>query len=408
MSEPYLVKPDRDFLHCVLKNGGGDLKKCYQCATCSVVCELSGERNPFPRKEMIWAQWGLKDRLVADPDVWLCHQCNDCSTHCPRGARPGDVMATIRRQTIIHYAVPGFLGKWVNDPKFAPLVLLIPTVLVGLLFLSRIENTLGEKIIFSYYNLLPHWVLIGFFAFFSLLSVAAMTAGVVRFWQAMKAADAREETTTAAKGLGSSIVSVLRSVILHDKFTLCTTDRSRALSHLCVFYGFIALLLVTFWVMTARFNPLIRHDFVYPFSFWSPWRMLANLGGVAMAAGCLLIILDRWTKNRRDGTSTYFDWAFVGTLLAVVLTGFVCEVLHYVRLEPHRFVAYFIHLVFVFTLLMYLPYCKFAHVFYRITAMVYAEYSGRSGPAGVAVAGKQPEGEQEEKEGKDEESAGHA
>ena len=86
MSEPYAVKPDREFLHRLLDEGGEDLKKCFQCATCSVVCELSNERKPFPRKEMVWAQWGLKDRLVADPDVWLCHQCSDCSTRCPRGS----------------------------------------------------------------------------------------------------------------------------------------------------------------------------------------------------------------------------------------------------------------------------------------------------------------------------------
>ncbi len=53
MSEPYLVKPDRDFIHRVLDEGGEDLKKCFQCATCSVVCDLSDGRKPFPRKEKI-------------------------------------------------------------------------------------------------------------------------------------------------------------------------------------------------------------------------------------------------------------------------------------------------------------------------------------------------------------------
>jgi hypothetical protein len=60
-----------------------------------------------------------------------------------------------------------------------------------------------------------------------------------------------------------------------------------------------------------------------------------------------------------------------------VATGFATEALHYLRMAPHRHVAYFIHLVFVFALLVYLPYSKFAHLLYRTTAMVFAERYGR-------------------------------
>ena len=68
----------------------------------------------------------------------------------------------------------------------------------------------------------------------------------------------------------------------------------------------------------------------------------------------------------------------------VVSTGFITEVLHYLRLEPHRHIAYFVHLVFVFVVLMYLPYSKLAHLVYRRTAMVFAEHTGRKGAALVA------------------------
>ena len=64
------VQPDLDFIKHLKGAGGDALKKCYQCATCSVRCPLSTDDDPFPRKEMIWSSWGMKDNLVADPDVF--------------------------------------------------------------------------------------------------------------------------------------------------------------------------------------------------------------------------------------------------------------------------------------------------------------------------------------------------
>ena len=62
-----LIQPDVRFLREVLASGGGDLKKCMQCATCSVACTQSPDEAPFPRRQMIAAQWGLKEQAVTDP-----------------------------------------------------------------------------------------------------------------------------------------------------------------------------------------------------------------------------------------------------------------------------------------------------------------------------------------------------
>jgi hypothetical protein len=88
-----------------------------------------------------------------------------------------------------------------------------------------------------------------------------------------------------------------------------------------------------------------------------------------------------------------------------VVSGFATELLHYLRMVPHRHVVYFIHLVLVFALLIYLPYSKFAHILYRTTAMIYAEYYGRDGSGSSAVTPR--EGQDDEKSsGQDPTSSG--
>ncbi|NIM52661.1 MAG: hypothetical protein GTO22_26020 [Gemmatimonadales bacterium] len=388
-----MIEPDLEFIRILSRYGGDSYKKCFQCGSCSATCPISPDTHPFPRKEMAWAVWGMRDRLLTDPDVWLCHHCNDCSVRCPRAGRPGDVLAAVRRESVIQYAAPRFLARWVNQPKFVPILLGLPAALLGLALLMRdgIESALGisaatgEPITYSYSRIFPHWLLNSFFALFTVLALLAALIGVQRFLRALKAAGTWGVASRPAKGLFASTVAAVRKIIKHDKFTSCTAEHSRPVSHFCVFFGFIALCVVTIWVITGPFNPLLRDGFVYPFSFWSPWKMLANIGGVAVFLGCVLMIRERLHNRDNAGSSSYFDWAFLWTLFAVVLSGFMTELLHYLRMVPHRHVAYFIHLVLVFGLLMYLPYSKFAHLLYRTAAMIYAERYGRDGGEPVAT-----------------------
>lgn len=398
--QPGWIDPDMDFIRVLSRQSGDSLKKCIQCGTCSAICELSPDPKPFPRKEMAWAVWGMKDRLLKDPDVWLCHQCNDCSTRCPRGARPGDVLAAIRQQSVARYAVPRFLARWANEPYCVPLLLGIPIALLTVVL--YIGNSLGvpqpsrERIIFPFCNKLPHWLLNVSFAVVGILVLAAVVAGAMRFWRAMMIADGRDGAALPAKSPPARIVAALKiavpvlwSIIAHDDFAKCTKTRLRFYSHLSVLFGFLALSLVAVWVVTAKVNPLIPDGLIYPFGFWHPWKLLANLGGVAILAGCLWMVVDRVRDNEHSGA--FSDWTLIVTLLAVVVTGFIAEILHFVRLEPHRHVAYFTHLVFVLTLLMYLPYSKLAHIVYRTTALIYAEYSGRNGKNTARTAGREEE-----------------
>jgi Pyruvate/2-oxoacid:ferredoxin oxidoreductase delta subunit len=45
-----------------------DLDICQRHGTCAVACPISPDNKPFPRKEMIAASWGLKDKVIKTPE----------------------------------------------------------------------------------------------------------------------------------------------------------------------------------------------------------------------------------------------------------------------------------------------------------------------------------------------------
>ena len=206
MNSQQTIEPDLEFIARLEKAGGESLKKCYQCATCSVACELSPEDRPFPRKEMIWASWGLKDRLIADPDVWLCHQCNDCSKRCPRGARPGDVLAAVRSYVYENNAVPKFMGRLLARPSGLPALFLIPIIV--LLVLHVVGHAEGFSFISGpvvYGNFLMHGWLEGLFITGNVLIFLIAGLGLYRFYRTLSglSADGFRAQSAGDRGRGA-------------------------------------------------------------------------------------------------------------------------------------------------------------------------------------------------------------
>lgn len=370
MTDAYSVKPDAEFSREIAALGGENVKKCYQCATCSTMCSLSPDSHPFPRKEMVWAQWGLKDKLFGDPDVWLCHRCGDCNTHCPRKAGPGDVLAAVRDAQVRHYAFPSFMGNLFGRPKLIPLLLAVPAVLLLIVLggIGHLNVPAGEV---EYAHFFPHTPLQVFFTSFSALMVIAVVMGIRSFWAAMKENAPPVGTTNP---LIPSIIETFKDILTHKKFRECSAHQGRNVAHLFAFYGFIGLLFTTtFAVYYAYFV-----DGGYPFGFWHWCKILGNLSTLSLAIGLILLINDRVKLANGSESVSSNDWTFIVLMATVVGTGFLTEVFRYAQLPGAiAYGIYYIHLVFVFSLLIYLPYSRFAHVVYRTVAMVYAKHSGR-------------------------------
>ena len=141
MAEAATVLPSAAIRKELSRIGAESVGRCYQCATCASVCELSTPEIAFPRQQMLLAQWGMVDRLAGDPAIWLCHQCTDCSERCPRDAKPGNVLQSLRATVIRKLAFPGFVGSLVGNARVTwPLLLLLPLLLLVLLLAKLLQK----------------------------------------------------------------------------------------------------------------------------------------------------------------------------------------------------------------------------------------------------------------------------
>lgn len=371
MAETALIQPDLEFKRDILGLGAHDLTSCYQCGTCSVVCPIATDAEPFPRKEMIWVQWGLKDRLLTDPAVWICHQCSLCNTYCPRDAKPADVMAALRDYSITHYAAPSFMGTALSQAKYLPFLFAFPAFifLAVLAMLGNLASLPPGQIVFSKFMPIIYIEII-----FSLGVGAALVAAIiggVRYWNGMSQFSLAPGDGSAKKGL----IPTLLDVFKHRKFKQCEGDRVGTReshkshlhkSHLAVFYGFLGLVATT----TSVGIGIYVFGYLTPWPLWHPVKILGNVSGAAVLIACGVFLYRRLKDKEKAGKSTYSDWLFLWVLTLTTLTGFLSQILRLADIPSLAYWTYFIHLVFIFSLLVYIPYSKFAHLAYRFVAML--------------------------------------
>ncbi len=383
------VEPDMEFLQGVLDDGGESLKKCFQCGTCSVVCNLAKEGNPFPRKEMVWAQWGLKDRLMADPNIWNCYHCADCTAYCPRGATPGDVLAAVRKKVIESLAWPSFMGKALSDAHYWIWLFVAPAIILGAIVLVNVARG-AELTPVIYGNFINHLQMNAVFLTLSGLVLVAFAVGIYRMWTgALQAAGGASKMELPR--LVTSIKDVVIEIITHRDFGQCETNKWRKTAHFLVFYGFMGLLLTTVLAIAVLFvyeywnlifggeghNTALGH---YPMVFYHPVKWVGNASAAALIIGAgLMIVSRRKMAEEGDIINSNFDNFFLWDIFLVGVTGFFAQLLRFLDVPILAYPTYFIHLLLVFALLIYAPYSKFAHLAYRTAGLVYNRYQELSG-----------------------------
>lgn len=385
------VIPDLHFIESLKKTGGDSVKKCYQCASCSIACPLSSEQHPFPRKEMIWSQWGMKETLLADPDVFLCHQCGDCTVICPRGAKPAEVLAAIRAYIYTLYGWPAWLANLATSAKNLPILIGIPfTIVLVLWYLSGALHIPSPDVFahYGYTHFFGSWSLKWYpknTTFIVLimvpsagLAVFSVARGARKMWQAMSKgtgiqSDFRPSVITFwVEFLWPSLVEILK----HNRFHKCTANKDRAKGHLPLVLGFIGAFILTCWsAIRQDLLSLIWPSFHGPLPLTDPFKIYANFSAVALLYGIWVLWGNR-VKHEKQGKAnkTFYDWFLIGEIAAVGVSGLAAELLRWANLPALGYIAYFIHLTTVMMLFLYMPYTKFAHIVYRTTAMCFEKF----------------------------------
>jgi quinone-modifying oxidoreductase subunit QmoC len=318
---------------------------------------------------MLQAQWGLKE-VVQDPDIWLCHQCSDCTVYCPRGAKPGEVMNALRKLCIEAYSVPAQLARMVSDARFLPVLIAFPVVLLLLALKVTGHLHLPEGTI-AYHKLFPTLLVDAIFVPAFFFAVAVLGRGVMCYWQDLNRANPWK--TRVEGNLVSNLLATIKDILLHNRFRLCETTYPRSTNHLFLLFGFIFLAIVTGWGFLNEW--VLHHE--SPYAIYEPIKLLAIVGTAGLLYGIFNIIKERQANAEKAGYGGYYDWLLIYVVFAVGATGLLSWLFRLVHIRILAYPTYFLHLVSVFFLFFYAPYTKMAHMVYRTVAMLYARMSGR-------------------------------
>ncbi len=368
-SNPALL-PSSAFREGLIQRGGDTAYRCYQCATCSSVCELAPAGAPFPRRQMLTAQWGLADSLAGDPAVWLCHQCNDCTVRCPRDAKPGHVMHTVRSLVVEHLAFPSFIGKLVANarttwPLLIGLPILIWVVLLGLYNQFTFPAIDAQRPFiegrFMFEEFVPHILIyLVFFPTAAWAVLAAFNSGR-RFWALLGA-----DTKPRSGSLLGHLIPAIIEIGTHRRFATCAANPQRRWGHFGIMWGFIGAFITTSLAVVYLYG---FDAYPFPLTHWVKW--LGNISALALVGGGMILLVNRFRADPRVGATTAFDRFFLAVVLAVIFSGVLTELGRFALSPALACIIYVLHLGTILCLFFTFPYSKFAHLMYRTLAMVH-------------------------------------
>jgi citrate/tricarballylate utilization protein len=315
----------------------------------------------------------------------LCHNCGAC-LHACQYAPPHEfavnvprAMAQVRVQTYADYAWPAALGGLYRRNGLAlALATGFGLALFLVLALALRGSLLHEPLAGNFYAVFPHNLLVAMFGMVFGFAVMALAIGANRFWKTIRPEavprPAQDERNAGASASSAGMEAATSALTLQylggghgqgcneadDRFTLW-----RRRFHHLTFYGFMLCFAAT-CVATVYHYVLGQPA---PYALTSLPVILGTLGGIGLLAGPagLLGLNLRRHPLHGDPAQRPMDRAFIALLFLNGLTGLALLAW---RDTGAMALLLALHLGFVMALFLTLPYGKFAHAAYRVTALL--------------------------------------
>jgi ferredoxin/nitrate reductase gamma subunit len=340
------------------KLGSFDLAACYSCGNCSAVCPLSEGELSFPRKMIRFSLLGLENRILASPEPWLCYYCGECSKTCPREADPGSLMMALRRFAIRKYSIGRVADAFYSAFASGVAWIVLTAIAIAALFLFYNPAMDREKVDFLSFISLERIHVAGV-AIVSFIG-AAFLANIWIMYRSM-----RRGPHGAAFSMGNvkaSSMKALREVAFQERFGECEDLKFRRWAHLAVSWGFIGMFVATCVILAVDYH-------------WIPLPRWVSLAIGSVSGAATLVGLGYYVSLRLAHRAEYSkrshqtDWVFLMLLVLSVVSGYVMVAFRFLHMPMAAYGSFAFHLVFVFNLLVSLPFTKFAHIVYRPVAL---------------------------------------
>jgi len=366
---------DPTLLAEVRKYGKFDVAGCFNCGSCTLSCELATDFASFPRRSTRQVLMGLRQVLNEGLDPWICHDCGDCSTVCPRQTEPREAMMTLRRYLASVYDWTGIASK-INRSKrwhigflsfaaalFLLLVVLYHVYVVNMSLSDFTSTSMGLEHMFPMMTYFTLGVIL--FPFFILMTNA------FRMYRLTV-----HQKETIRSPLSQWLVEI-KTFMLHfftyKKMAECPTEKGRWAKHLLLGLGCMGMLILL--VFSLRW---FQTDQIYP--VYHPQRWIGYLAAAFLIFGTVDILIGRIKKEKEIHKSSDFrDWNFPILLLATAVSGIAVHIFRVLGLELTTHYTYAIHMTIAVPMLVIeMPFGKWTHMIYRPLALYFQSLKERT------------------------------